>query len=92
MKAMLMIVTVVSIMIASGCSDEANHDAVTPVLAQNEQINTRITPLQSEGLRSVLTRCRVPQGRSQCITHELRKLSTTDREAVMSRIPSFMLK
>ena len=73
----------------SGCSEPPEPtivNAVTPAKT------APMTPLQLEGLRSVLNRCRITAEQRQCVQHELRRLGPEDRDAVMNAVPKFMLK
>ncbi|MFN3675987.1 MAG: hypothetical protein ACK4TC_08400 [Sphingomonas pseudosanguinis] len=85
-KTIIVALIVVTI---SGCSEPPE-----PTIASSAPTATpaRMTPLQLEGLRSVLNRCRIPAEQRQCAQHELRRLGPEDRDAVMNAVPKFMLK
>lgn len=75
--------------LVSGCSDpEVISDNATEGAPT---IRKPMTPLQLEGLRSVLNRCRIQSEQPQCVDHELRRLSEDDQMAVKRALPASML-
>ena len=82
------IVAIVALTI-SGCSDISEPTSTNSAMAARP---ARMTPLQLEGLRAILNRCRIPVEQRQCVEHELRRLGPEDRNAVMNAVPKFMLR
>jgi hypothetical protein len=83
------IATLTIAVLVIGCSDPG----VIPDKATEDAraIRKPMTPLQLEGLRSVLNRCRIRSKQPQCVNHELRRLSEDDRMAVKRALPASML-
>jgi len=76
-------------MTITGCGDHSEPASINAVATTKP---SRLTPLQLEGLRSVLNRCRIPGEQRQCVQHELRRLGPEDRDAVKRAVPGFMLR